>query len=1046
MNIPRFTLVAAVLAASLSAGAQTASTKTYIVELADAPAATYGGGVAGLAATRPGVGAKLDAAAPNVRAYTQYLAIKRSAELARLGAAARPLHHYAIAFNGFAVQLTDAQAAALKSSAGVRAVTESQLVKGDTSRTPAFLGLTAPGGLWSQLDTAARSLKGEDIIIGVIDTGIWPENASFGDKVDAQGRPLAYHQAGTVAYTAPPAKWKGACVAGEGFTTAMCNNKLIGARFYGDAWLAGAAASKGGYSINSLEFKSPRDGGGHGSHTASTAGGNDGVAATIDGVSAGTVSGMAPRARIASYKVLWTASDTALGPTLSHDGGESADILKAIDDAVADGVDVINYSVSGTKTNFNDAVEIAYLNATAAGVFVAASAGNSGPGNEVAHISPWLLTVAASTHDRFTVATVTLGAPSGAAFSGPSYQGSGLSGTPMIRSIDAGVVAYASLTQKEKTALERCYLPADGGAAAADYNPANMALDPAKVAGKLVVCYRGGNVLINKAEAVKTASGAAMIIQNVPAIGGTPASSNTTVLQPYRIPTVHLTAASYSAINAYIVAQGASASASFAPAVQQAGVVAPVMASFSSRGPNKANANILKPDISGPGVDIIAGYHDGLMTQAQRDATVAGTFTPNANYTSLQGTSMSAPHLAGIAALLKQQHPSWSPAAIKSALMTSTTGIKLASGAPDPDRWGYGAGHVNPNLAGATALVYDASPADYGRFLCGLGSAPPAGIGSCATLGTIAPYNLNLASITAASVPGSLTVVRRVTNVSTATRTFLASTGDMPGWSVVVAPASLTLAPGASASFNLTFNRTTATLNTWSFSSLTWTDGVQSVVSPLSAKAVGFSAPALVSDTRPSGTGTKVFGVVSSYTGTMAVSAVGLVPATRDTRTINSNEVQCFNTTVPAGALVLRYQLFDADTQGGGAGTDLDLDVFNGPDGTGTSVGSSGGSTSSEVVNVSSPAASVYSACVTGFAAAGGKQYTLSSWVVGPAAGAQTLRAAGPRQTYVGGTASIALGWSVPAGKRYLGTLQYFDTTSATPALIGASIVLVDNR
>ena len=216
----------------------------------------------------------------------------------------------------------------------------------------------------------------------------------------------------------------------------------------------------------------------------------------------------------------------------------TADTLRAIDDAVADGVDVINFSVSGTKTNFADPVKIAHLNATAAGVLVATSAGNSGPGNEVAHISPWLMTVAASTHDCFTTANVILG--SGASFSGPSFQGLGVPSTALIRSIDAIVGNYATMLQAEKTAAERCLPPANGGTA-------NTALDPAKAGGKIVICYRGGNVLIDKAAVVKAGGGVAMMLHNVPAIGGIPASNNTTLLQPYVVPTVHYTDASYAA-------------------------------------------------------------------------------------------------------------------------------------------------------------------------------------------------------------------------------------------------------------------------------------------------------------------------------------------------------------------------------------------------------------------------------------------------------------------------------------------------------------------
>ena len=1008
MNVPRFTLAASVLAASLSAGAQTAATKTYIVELADPPAATYTGGLTGLAATRPGAGAKLDATAPNVRAYTNYLAVKRSAELARLGAAVQPMHHYSIAFNGFAVQLTDAQAKALQSSPGVKSVVPSQLVTADTTRTPAFLGLTAPGGLWSQLDNAARNIKGEDIIIGIIDTGVWPETASFGDKVDALGNPVAYNQAGTLAYGPLPAgKWKGTCVTGEGFTAAMCNNKLIGARFYGDAFYAGAAASGGAYAVHPrLEYRSPRDGAGHGSHTASTAGGNANVSAAVNGTAVGAISGMAPRARIAVYKALWTASTT---PT--NDGGYTADILKAIDDAVADGVDVINYSVSGTKTNFADPIEVACLNANVAGVFVAASAGNSGPANEVAHISPWLLTVAASTHDRQALADLNLG--DGSVFPGVSVFSGTLPSAPIVLSSSIPAAGAVQLH------ADQCRLGS---------------LNATAAIGKIIVCDRGFNARVDKSAEAKRIGGVAMVLLNVSA------AANGLVADFHTLPTVHLPLANRTAVRTY--AAGAGATATITPPAHPPAIVAPVMADFSSRGPNKANANILKPDITGPGVDVLAAYIVD-QTQAQHDNLIGGTFTAAANANSLSGTSMSAPHLAGIAALLKQKYPNWSSAAIKSALMTSTTGVKLPNNTTDTDRWGYGAGHVNPNGAGATALVYDASPADYGRFLCGLGLAPPAGIGSCATLGSIQPYNLNLASITAASVPGSLTLTRRVTNVLPSAGTFIASVSDMTGWNVVVSPPSLTLAPGASGSFSVALTRTSAALNTWTFGKLAWSDGVNTVTSPLSARGVGFTAPAQVTDTRASGNGTKVFSVVSAYTGTMTVSPVGLVPATRNTATIATNDPkQCYNVAVPAGVQIARFQLFNADTQGG-INTDLDLDVYNGPDGTGSNVGASGGGTSDEVVTLSAPGAGAYSACVTGFNAPGGKQYTLSNWLVGPAVGAQTLKASAPSFVYSGGTASIGMGWSVPAGRRYLGNLTFFDNTAAK---IGSTVVFVDNH
>ncbi len=1016
MTFRRFTLAVGLLAVAVAAGAQTGASKTYIVQLADAPAATYSGAVAGLAATVPAKGTKFNASAPNVQAYVSFLNVQRANTLAKAGVG-RPLYQYSLAFNGFSAQLTDAQVQALKNTSGVVSVTENEIRKLDTTRTPGFLGISGPGGVWSQLDGAARAVRGEDVVIGVIDSGVWPEIASYGDKVDGLGKPVAYNQAGTTVYSAPVG-WNGTCQTGAGFTAAMCNNKLIGARYY----VAGYDASNPSTPLIGLEYRSPRDGGGHGTHTSTTAGGNSDVDATINGIGAGVMTGIAPRARIASYKVCWESS------VASRTGCYTNDTLAAIDHAISDGVDVINFSISGTQTNFVDPVEIAFLNATAAGVFVAASAGNSGPGNQVAHMSPWLTTVAASTHDRFTAATITFGNATTA--TGPSYQASGLPSTALALAQDVGVAPFASLSAADKLALQRCYSAADrttyGGSASA-------ALDPAKVNGKIVVCLRGTSPLVNRSAEVKANGGVGMILMNVAAGPG--------VNLPHSVPTVHLTLSDSAAVLAYAATPGATAA--FGPGLLVPGVVAPVMAGFSSRGPNKANGNILKPDITGPGVDIIAGYIASL-TQLQHDNLVLGTFTAPANANSLQGTSMSSPHVAGAAALLRQLYPTWSPAAIKSAMMTTATGVKLAAGAADLDRWGYGAGHMNPNGAANPGLVYDAGPADYGRFLCGLGLTPPPGIGACGGLGSISPWNLNLASLTASDVPGAITLTRRVTNVTGAAANFTAS-ATLAGWNVVVTPANLALASGETKSFTVTLTRTTAAVGTFAFGDLTWTDGVRSVKSPLSARAISFSGPATVTDTRASGTGTKSFAIVSADTGPFSVVPTGLVPATVSNGQVADGATQCFNVAVPASALLARFQLFNADTQGGAA-TDIDLEVFNGPNGTGALVGSSGSATSDELVQLNAPAVGTYSACAVGYdthGLPGGAIYKLSSWVVGPAVGTQTLKAFGPSNVTAGGTGTIGLSWSVPAGHRYLGALQYKVSGNFVG---GTTTVLVDNH
>ena len=541
----------------------------------------------------------------------------------------------------------------LASTPGIVAITADVPNQLDTSTTPTFLGLTdAVRGVWNRFDGQGRRIKGEDIIIGHIDGGVWPENPSFSDKVDpVSGKPVPYYQAGTVVYGAPPAKWAGTCQTGLGFTTAMCNNKLIGAQFFNAGWLAARPNPSQWWSFEYIN--SPRDADGHGSHTLSTSGGNENVDGLVAGaVSISGVSGIAPRARVASYKVCYNATN---GPGDINGGCFPSDSVAAINKAVADGVDVINFSISGSQTSFTDPVETAFRNAAFAGVFVSASAGNrnSFPGNAstVAHNSPWIMTVGNSTHNRFTTATVSYG--NGATATGPSFQTAGVTSRSVILSIDAGINSYASLSNADKIALARCYNNgADRSLAPASTNAA--ALDPAKVAGKILVCYRGGNVFVNKAQVARDAGASAVVFQNIPA-GVLPspangASADTLFNLSLVLPGIHLAAADYPKAVA-----NANGTASISGGVQTAGVIAPVMSDSSSRGPNQADADMLKPDITAPGTDIIAAYANRGLTQAQRDAIAAGNFaaaTPY--YEMISGTSMSSPHIAGMGALLKQ--------------------------------------------------------------------------------------------------------------------------------------------------------------------------------------------------------------------------------------------------------------------------------------------------------------------------------------------------------------------------------------------------------
>lgn len=990
--------------------------RSYIVQLADKPVATYTGQVAGLAATKPADGQRLNVDASDVQNYITYLDTKQ-ADVMSTVAGAQVTHEYKVVFNGFAALLTDAEVRALKKNAGVANIAADSVLQLDTNYTPSFLGLDAPGGIWQQL--GGQGAAGEDVVIGIVDSGIWPENPSFADRVDANG--VASHSGSTVVYGAPPASWKGSCATGEGFALTNCNNKLIGARYF----------KSPAQTLHWTEFLSARDSvggaegsGGHGTHTASTAGGNANVKVINGPLALGTASGVAPRARIAAYKVCWTDGVSGRG------GCATSNSVAAIEQAVRDGVNVINFSIGPTAGGgtFNDPTEVAFLGAASAGVFVATSAGNSGPTSATpaptAHLSPWLTSVGNSTHNRLFVGDAVLG--NGTTLTGASSNAN----TPaamMIRSRDAGFDGVAPTVPQL-----RCFGAADSVAAL---------LDPAKVSGKILVCDRGDNALVNKSANGKAAGAAGVIIANV--TGG----ADTIVNQPHSLSTVHLKAVDGNALKAYMDANPGSASASLGNlrGVINPGVSAPVMAGSSSRGPNVANPNILKPDLAAPGSDILAGVTADL-TRDQRNAVAAGGTAP-VSWAFYSGTSMASPHVAGIAALLKQKFPTWTPAAIKSAMMTSASMTKSdgLNGAVAWDSsarttgmlpWGQGSGQVTPNAASNPGLVYDATEIDYARFLCGINVAvySPA---TCQAVGTIQPYNLNLASITAANVLGTLTLSRTVTNVGATSATYNA-TASLPGFTVAVTPSTLVLGAGQKGTFNIKLTRSTAAMNTWAYGSLVWSDGVSTVRSPLTARPSALAVPATVSSEAT--TGSKVFTIGTGFTGAMTSVKSGLLPAAQDSRTVGAagtdsaiytaacragggSGVNVHSVTVPAGTMLARFSLFDEDTQGG-SDSDLDLIVVNAA---GTIVASSGNGGSNERAQLLNPAAGTYKVCVVGYDPVGGSAaYKLSSWVLQQNVINGNFKAVLPGIAYVGGTATVTMGWSgLDAGKRHLGILRY---------------------
>ncbi|MCO5610797.1 hypothetical protein L7F22_065038 [Adiantum nelumboides] len=699
-----------------------------------------------------------------------------------------PIYSYGTVFHGFAASLTEAEAEALKSVEGVLAVTpDDAVVELHTTRTPHFLGLNTSSGPWPS------SNYGENVIIGVMDSGIWPEKKSFWD---------------TGSLSAVPARWKGECEEGTDFKASLCNKKLVGAR----SFFKGYEAAMG--PINqTTEYRSARDSEGHGTHTASTAAGNYVRHASLLGSAAGTAQGMASHARIAVYKVCWKG------------GCFNSDLLAAFEQAVVDGVDIISLSIGGgVLPFFLDPIAIGSFGAMEKGILVSTSAGNGGPSPlSITNVSPWVLTVAASTLDRDFPALIRL--PNHAHYRGVSlYDGNALGHRqiPLVYAGNAG-------------------LPGSNGSA-------NLcmagSLDPAEVKGKIVLCDRGISARAAKGMVVRDAGGVGMILANALANG------EELIADSHVLPAALVGFGVGVALKDYI-SQTNNASASIIFSGTVLGVrPAPVMAAFSSRGPNPSNPEILKPDVTAPGVNILAAWTSKVgPTELPNDDRVV-------DFNIMSGTSMSCPHVSGLAALLKGAHPEWSPAAIKSALMTTAfnidnSGNYLMDGSDSniSTPFSFGAGHVHPVRALNPGLVYDLDAQDYVNFLCGLNysnnwlSTFTKGQYNCSEK-SMKPENLNYPSISFVykqdenSTTYMDSITRTVTNVGWANSVYMLAATPPPGVAMKVEPPTLSFSRlYEKKSYTVTCEAGAKNLmpgdSDSTFGSLLWTDNSHAVHSPV---------------------------------------------------------------------------------------------------------------------------------------------------------------------------------------------------------------------
>ncbi len=470
-------------------------------------------------------------------------------------------------------------------------------------------------------DLGGQSQAGEGQIVGVLDTGIWPEHPMLRDT----GMPK-------------PAGGPWACQFGDGTDPVLgapftCNNKLIGAYAFLDTNLAINGGAPGEYCDNTTDECSARDSDGHGTHTSTTAAGDRVAHANLLGVDRGPISGIAPGASVIMYRVCLV------------NGCYSSDSVAAVQQAIEDGVDVINFSIGGGANPYSDPVELAFLDAYAANINVNASAGNDGPGNATAeHAGPWVTTVGALTSDRAFQSRLVLTADDGSQFS--------KTGATITQGVTDKRVVLASNVAHYRDAL--CQEPF----------PANS------VRNKVVVCERGVNARVDKGYNALQGGAAGMILYN-------PTRSDVET-DNHWLPAIHLDGPNAALLDFLTTHTGITATWS---AGKKALVRGDVMAGFSSRGPD---GPFLKPDVAAPGVQVLAG---NTPTPTATDVGPAGQY-----YQAIAGTSMSSPHSAGIAALIRAEHPDWSAGQVKSAEMTSSVQDVVNANGSTAGPWDRGAG------------------------------------------------------------------------------------------------------------------------------------------------------------------------------------------------------------------------------------------------------------------------------------------------------------------------------------------------------------------
>ncbi len=717
----------------------------YTIVLKGEPLAGYHGGIAGLAAPphidkgrRAG---RLDVHAPASRAYVEYLA-QRQITLVNeisvmLGRHVEPIALMQHALNAVIVEMDENEAALVAQRSDVDFVEREHELKLLTDRGPAFIG--APS-IWDGTAANGVASRGEGVVAGILDTGINWESPAFAAVGPIDGY-VHVNPNGSGNYLGlcgptPPNADLG-----------RCNDKLIGMYDF----------------TSSSPSRSATDLNGHGSHTASTVTGNQWQAPF--GGSTFTISGVAPHANVVAFRVCIS-------------GCSSSASSQSVNQAIADGVvDVINYSISGGTSPWNDSVSVAFRNAVGAGIFVAASAGNDGPGaGSISHAEPWVETVAASTKDNVVGFAFNLTAPTAPPETqnlplrpaAPPLPTVSLVDVPVVRSPNFADGSNDGCSAYPADTFTVASVPPGGprvGAVAAltlDQNASNC-----------------GSIARRAAAVAAGAVGVIFVDRDFMNLGASDTSWS-------------MLRADWDNVWQQIQIDPEMATASLllpAASFPQRG---DVVADFSSRGPLANGGQFLaKPNITAPGVDILAAY--------------AASFGGATSTAMENGTSMSGPHIAGSAALLRAVRPDWTPTEVRSAInMTAKLDGLIRADGSLVDAWDLGSGRVDLTRAALSGLVLDESTANFAA------SNPSSG-------GVLA--NLNLAEFTSADCATTCTFTRTVRSTSAEAQTFGLSASGPVANAVMVSPANFTIATGDTQVIELTIDGTQLASG-WNFSQL----------------------------------------------------------------------------------------------------------------------------------------------------------------------------------------------------------------------------------